>query len=185
MSEDIKEELKRLKEEIASLKNQLKEVAGQGGAKRRGLYIDIGDTVQGYVDDVMHGVAEGLHGELEKSIFIGPGGVRILRQGEPHREEDSTVNFEKVARAMSALGEEHRLKILSSLMSGGKYINELQQELGEITTSTLSSHLDVLEKAGYVVQEKVRGRYLITMPGRTAYRMARKVVQFLEAGSEE
>jgi DNA-binding HxlR family transcriptional regulator len=90
-----------------------------------------------------------------------------------------------VANAMSALGQEHRLKILSRLMSSGRYINELQEELGDITTSTLSSHLDVLEKAGFVVQEKVRGRYLITMPGRTAYRMACRVVRSLEAGSDE
>jgi DNA-binding HxlR family transcriptional regulator len=75
--------------------------------------------------------------------------------------------------------------MLSELMSGGKYINELQDKLSEITTSTLSSHLNVLEEAGLVVQEKVRGRYLITMPGRTAYKMARQVARFLEMGSEE
>jgi DNA-binding transcriptional ArsR family regulator len=61
----------------------------------------------------------------------------------------------------------------------------LQEQLSDITTSTLSSHLDVLEEAGLVVQEKVRGRYLITMPGRTAYHMARKVNRFLAAGGEE
>jgi len=70
-------------------------------------------------------------------------------------------------------------------MSGGKYINELQEELSEITTSTLSSHLKVLEEAGLVVQEKVRGRYLITMPGRTAYKMARRATRFLERRNQE
>jgi DNA-binding HxlR family transcriptional regulator len=188
MSEDLKEEMRKLKEEMAGLKDQLKDMAaGEGGAKRRGLYIDMGNSVQDYVDDVMQGVAEGVHGELDKSIFIGPGGFRIWRRGGPHRdeEEEVEVNFEKIAKAMSALGEEHRLKILRTLMSGGRYINELQEELGGITTSTLSSHLDVLEEAGFVVQEKVRGRYLVTMPGRTAYKMARKVVRFLEAGSGE
>jgi hypothetical protein len=43
----------------------------------------------------------------------------------------------------------------------------------------------VLEETGLVVQEKVRGRYLITMPGRTAYKMAMKVTRFLGAGNEE
>ena len=187
MSEDLKEEMKKLKEEIAGLKEQLKGITEEGGTRKRGLYIDIGNSVQDYVDDVMHGVAEGVHGELEKSIFIGPGGCRILHGKGPHREEEEEVevDFMKAAKTMSALGQEHRLKILSTLMSGGRYINELQEKLGEITTSTLSSHLDVLEKAGLVVQEKVRGRYLVTMPGRTAYRMACKVVRFLEAGSDE
>jgi DNA-binding HxlR family transcriptional regulator len=43
-------------------------------------------------------------------------------------------------------------------MSGGKYINELQEKLSDITTSTLSSHLDTLENAGLVVQEKMTVR---------------------------
>lgn len=56
------------------------------------------------------------------------------------------------------------IEILNELMSNGKYINKPQEKLSEITTSTLSSHLNVLEEAGLVVQEKVRGGYLITMP---------------------
>ncbi len=86
---------------------------------------------------------------------------------------------------MSALGQEHRLGILRELMGGGKYINELQEKLSEIATSTLSSHLKVLEEAGLVVQEKVRGRYLITMPGRAAYKMAKRVTKFLERRNRE
>ena len=189
MSEDLKEEMKKLKEEIAGLKDQLKDVARQRSTGRRGMYIDFGN-MQGYVDDVMQGVAEGVHEELEKSIFIGPRGCRMWR-GEKHEgreyeeKEQEGIDFNQVAKAMSALGQEHRLKILDALEHGGKYINELQEELKDITTSTLSSHLGVLEEAGMVVQEKVRGRYLITMPGRTAYQMARRASRFLEAGGEE
>ena len=186
MSEDIKEEMKKLKEEMAGLKDQLKDMAGEGRGRRRGMYIDFGNT-QDYVDDVMRGVADGVHGELERSIFIGPGGCRMWKghRHEGEEEEEGGIDFGQAAKAMSALGQEHRLKILDALMSGGRYINELQEELKDITTSTLSSHLDVLEEVGLVVQEKVRGRYLITMPGRTAYQMARKVSRFLEAGGEE
>jgi DNA-binding HxlR family transcriptional regulator len=184
MSEDIKEEMKKLKEEMAGLKDQLKDMAGEGRGRRRGMYIDFGNT-QDYVDDVMRGVANGVHGELERSIFIGPGGCRMWKGHRHEEEEEGGIDFGQAAKAMSALGQEHRLKILDALMSGGRYINELQEELKDITTSTLSSHLDVLEEVGLVVQEKVRGRYLITMPGRTAYQMARKVSRFLEAGGEE
>ena len=185
LSEDLKEEMKKLKEEMKNLKEQLQDVTERKLKRGRGIYIDVGNRVHDYVEDVMEGVAEGIHGELEKSIFIGPRGVRILREGKAHRKDEIKVSFPKVAEVMSALGQEHRLRILNELMSGGKYINELQEKLSEITTSTLSSHLKVLEEAGLVVQEKVRGRYLITMPGRTAYKMARRVTRFLERRNQE
>lgn len=186
MSDDVKDELKKLKEEIAGLKDQLDDFAEKEHRKSRSFHIDIESPIHDYIDDVMQGVAEGVHGELEKSIFIGPRGCRILRPSPPfHEGAESSVNFAKVAQAMSALGHEHRMKILNELMTGGRYINELQEKLSEITTSTLSSHLNVLEEAGLVVQEKVRGRYLITMPGRTAYTMALKVARFLDVGEKE
>ncbi|NWG10341.1 winged helix-turn-helix transcriptional regulator [Candidatus Bathyarchaeota archaeon] len=186
MSDEFKEEMKRLREEIANLKKQLEAVTEKEMRKGRGIYIDVGNRVQDYMEDVMESVAEGIHGELDKSIFIGPRGVRICRHGGSHPEEgDYEVNFPKVAEVMSALGQEQRLKILRELTSGGKYINELQEKLSEITASTLSSHLNVLEEAGLVVQEKVRGRYLITMPGRTAYKMAVRVTRLLERGDQE
>jgi DNA-binding HxlR family transcriptional regulator len=186
MSEDLKEEMRKLKEEITSLKEQLNDVMEGERRKSSGMYIDIGGSVQDYMEDVMKGVAEGVHGELEKSVFIGPRGVRIFGRGQRFREEaEDKVDLVKVAEVMNALGHEHRLKILNELMSGGKYINELQQALSEITTSTLSSHLNVLEDAGLVVQEKVRGRYLITMPGRTAYKMARQVTRLAERRNGE
>lgn len=186
MSEELEEEMKKLKEELADLKEQFRDITGSEREKRRGIYIDIGNRVHDYIGDVMEGVAEGIHGELEKSIFIGPRGVRILRERPHRRREDKIeVSFQKVAEVMSALGHEHRLKILHELMRGGKYINELQEKLSEITTSTHSSHLNVLEEAGLVVQEKVRGRYLITIPGRTAYKMARRVTRFLQGGNQK
>jgi len=185
LSEDIKEEMKKLKEEIANLREQLRTVTEREHKKSRGIYIDIGNRVRDYIEDVMEGVFEGIHGELEKSIFIGPRGVSYFYKTEPQGGEDESVSLVKTAEVMSALGHEHRLKILNELMSGGKYINELQEKLPEITTSTLSSHLKVLEETGLVVQEKVRGRYLITMPGRTAYKMARRITRFLERRNQE
>ncbi len=187
MSEELKEEMKKLKEEIAGLKEQLQNMAERKKQESRSICIDVGNRVHDYIEEAMEGVAEGIHGELEKSIFIGPRGVRIVRKTEPHEEEgeETEISFSKVSEVMSALGQEHRLRILDELMSGGKYVNELQEKLSEITTSTLSSHLNVLEEAGLVVQEKVRGRYLINIPGRIAYKMARRVTRFLERGSQE
>ncbi|GAI57596.1 unnamed protein product [marine sediment metagenome] len=45
----------------------------------------------------------------------------------------------------------------------------------EISASTLSSHLDVLQEAGLITQERRRGRYLITIPGRLAVKMAYQI----------
>jgi DNA-binding HxlR family transcriptional regulator len=186
LSEETKEEIKKLREEIAELKEQLKSVTGEREEKRHhGIYIDVGNNVRNYVEDVMESVTEGIHGELERCVFIGPRGVRIIRGKPIEEEKEAEVNFTKMSEVMSALGQEHRLRVLKELVGGGKYINELQEKLSEITASTLSSHLKILEEAGLVVQEKVRGRYLITMPGRIAYNMALRIAKFLERGSQE
>jgi len=172
--------MKKLKEELANLREQLKEMSEtKPKERRRGIYIDIGNRIHDYVEDALEGVAEGVSGELEKSVFIGPYGIKIYHDREALEEEEK-VNLTKASSAMSALGNEYRLKILKDLMYGGKYISELQEKLPEITSSTLSSHLDVLQETGLVVQEKTRGRYLITMPGRIAYKMARKIAKLLE-----
>jgi len=183
LSDETKEEIKKLREEIASLKEQLMDLKER--RKSRGIYIDIGNNVRHYVEDIMESVAEGIDSELKKCVFIGPRGVKIIREEVQPRESVEKVDYSKVSEVMSALGQEHRLKILEALMSGGKYINELQEKLPEITASTLSSHLNVLEEAGLVVQEKVRGRYLITMPGRIAYKMALRIAKFVESGGQE
>jgi len=186
LSDEFKEEMKKLREEIADLRRQLETVTEREVRRGRGIYIDVGNRMRDYMEDVMESVAEGIHGELDKSVFIGPRGVRICKHEGLHSEENEyEVNFPKAAEAMSALGQEQRLRILNELVSGGKYVNELQEKLSEITASTLSSHLKVLEEAGLVVQEKVRGRYLITMPGRTAYKMAVRVTRLIERGSQE
>lgn len=181
MTEELKDEMKKLKEELADLKEQLREVTETARRKRKGIYIDVGERVHDYVEGAMEGVAEGISGELERSILVGPHGVRVYRR----RPEERKVRADptKAASAMSALGNEYRVRILGELMFGGRYISELQEKLSEITSSTLSSHLDVLQEAGLVVQEKVRGRYLITIPGRMAYKMANRIARLLEKES--
>jgi len=177
--------MKKLKEELANLREQLKELSEiKSKEERRGIYIDIGNRIRDYVEDALEGVAEGVSGELEKSVFIGPYGIRVNRERKTP-EEETRINLAKASSAMSALGNEYRLKILKDLMYGGKYISELQERLPEITSSTLSSHLDVLQETGLVVQEKTRGRYLITIPGRIAYKMANKIAKLLEREQNE
>lgn len=182
MSEDLRDELRRLKEELQRMKEEIKELSKEETQKLTpGIHIDL-KGVRDYVEDVVEGVMAGISGELERSVFIGPRGIRILR--EPRKKEEEKVDHRRVASIMSSLGNEHRVRILQELVSGGKYISEIQETLQEIATSTLSSHLDILEEAGLVVQEKVRGRYLITMPGRIALRMASQITRLVERGFE-
>ncbi len=191
LAEELKEELKKLKEELGELKEELRNRNKDLQRQRHGIYIDVGERVRGvrdYVEDVMEGVTEGIKGELEKSIFVGPYGRHIKitsargnhQYGKSDEKEDQPIDLERTSKVMSALGQEHRLAILEELMHGGKYVNELQEKLSDIAASTLSSHLNVLEEAGLIVQERVRGRYLITIPGRSAYKMARRVSSFPE-----
>jgi len=183
LSEEWKNEMKKLREEIAGLKEQLSELTDKAKERRRGIYIDVGERVHDYVEDVMESVTEGISGELEKSVLIGPGGtLRVERRRPRLTEEEEKADPVKVAAVMSALGNEHRLKVLEQLAHGGKYISELQEKLPDIASSTLSSHLDILQDAGLVVQEKVRGRYLTTMAGRLAYNMANQIAKLTEKG---
>jgi DNA-binding transcriptional ArsR family regulator len=189
MSEDkeLKDEMKKLKEELETMKQELREMTDRLEQKRHGIYIDVNEKLSDYLGDVMEGVAEGIRGELDKSVFISPHRqeIKIARGRREETEETEKADPAKAAAIMSALGQEHRLKILSELMSGGKYISELQSTLPEITASTLSSHLDILQDAGLVVQERVRGRYLITIPGRMAYKMANLITKQRDKQQEE
>jgi len=127
----------------------------------------LGDYIGGFVEDVMEGVTS----ELERSLFWSE---------KPERERPTVMSegeVKRTAEVMSALGNEHRIKILKELTWGGLYASDLQDVLKEISASTLSSHLDVLQEAGLIVQERRRGRYLITMSGRLAIKMASSIAK--------
>jgi len=123
----------------------------------------LGEYISGFVEDVMEGVSV----ELERSLF---------RERPQRRNQESRFDSEETAKVMSSLGNEHRIKILNELSYGGLYASDLQEVMKEISPSTLSSHLDVLEEAGLIYQERRRGRYLITIPGRLAIKMAYQIV---------
>ncbi len=132
----------------------------------------LGDYIGGFVEDVMEGVAD----EIESALFIHPRGPRMVVRGKRPRRK-VVVDEKKTASIMSALGNEYRLKILDELSSGGMYASDFQEALKDISPSTLSSHLDVLEEAGLILQERRRGRYLITIPGRLAIKMAYQIAR--------
>jgi len=193
-TKDRDEELRRLREEIEELKEKMK-VLSEGPRQKRepeddhypnhdyDLRFDIGERISDYVTSIVDSVMNGITGELDRSIFIDPRGLRITKRRQ--RRQKVRVDPKRAADVMSALGNEHRLRILDELTSGGRYAGELQEQVPEISASTLSSHLDVLEEAGLIVQEKARGRYLITIPGRMAYRMANQIVHQIDGGGNQ
>jgi len=127
----------------------------------------LGDYISEFVDDVMEGVTS----ELERSLFAERG----YKRERPTVLTDSEVA--RIAAVMNAMANEHRIKILKELTWGGMYAGDLQERLKEISPSTLSSHLDNLQDAGLVIQERRRGRYLITMNGRIAIKMAATIAK--------
>ena len=139
---------------------------------------DFGDRLGDYIGDFVEDVMEGVTSELERSLFW---------EHRPARERPTVMSGSEVKRTaavMSALGNEHRIKILKELTWGGLYVSDLQDTLKEISASTLSSHLDVLQEAGLIVQEKRRGRYLITMNGRLAIKMASSIAKRVDVGED-
>lgn len=126
----------------------------------------LGDYIGSFVEDVMEGVSS----ELERSLFADS----HLRHRHRERRREA-LDTKGAADAMSALGNEHRVKILDEMSYGGLYSRDLQEALPEISASTLSSHLDILQEAGLITQERRRGRYLITIPGRLAVKMAYQI----------
>jgi len=181
--EKLKEEIEQLKKQLMKMSEILKEKSEKIEERRRYkdrarassyvmMFDDLGERISEYVTSMVEGILNGIVGELDRTLTTG------RRSGKrPKIREHVKVDPKTVAEVMSALGNEHRIRILGELVSGGLYAGELQERLHEIGASTLSSHLDILEKAGMIVQEKARGRYLITMAGRLAYQMANEIAK--------
>jgi DNA-binding transcriptional ArsR family regulator len=138
---------------------------------------EFGERMGEYISNIVEGVMKNVMSDLDRSLTFGP---HKSREEVPTEKEAAKVDPKATADLMSALGHENRVTILGELVSGGRYAGELQEKLPDIGASTLSSHLDVLEKAGLIVQEKARGRYLITMSGRLAYQMANEIAKQAE-----
>jgi predicted transcriptional regulator len=64
------------------------------------------------------------------------------------------VEYGDLIEKLSALGHEYRLKILTSLTDGEKYLSEIAKEVG-ISRALAKVHLNKLEKADLVVSRSV------------------------------
>lgn len=77
---------------------------------------------------------------------------------------------EKASEVLKPLANSERLKILQALFDEGKYFTDLVTVTG-LEHSPLRFHLSSLVDAGYIEQERYRGRYLIAVQGKIALRL--------------
>jgi DNA-binding transcriptional ArsR family regulator len=180
-SSDIKrleEEITRLREEIQRISESISTQPTRGTTSPKRNF---GQSLSEYVNDVVESVTSGISSEIERSVFIDPTGAWFDKHiARVQARSITQPEAERAAMLMSAMASEHRLRILNELLYGGRYASEIEVALKEISPSTISNHLKILQEAGLVVQEGDRGRYLITLPGRIALKMATRLTRFLD-----
>ncbi|RJS82204.1 ArsR family transcriptional regulator [Candidatus Bathyarchaeota archaeon] len=177
-----REKIDVLKREINELKKRLDKIESAVEKERTKTGIEI--RIEGFKNDIIEGLMNGIRGEIEKSVLISPSGIYVRPVKKGKISEKEKLDHGKIASVMRVLSNEHRLKILSALMNGGKYASDLEQKIHGISASALSSHLKILEETGLIVQESVRGRYLITIPGRVIMKTINRLARLLEEGEK-
>jgi DNA-binding transcriptional ArsR family regulator len=177
--DSLREEFAKLKDEVHRLSQTISPDPAKpsGTTEKRGF----GQSLSEYINDVVQSVTSGISAEIEKSVLVDPTGAWFDRHiAKIQSRTLSSAEAERAASLMSAMASAPRLRILTELIYGGRYASELEGVLKELSPSTISNHLKILEESGLVVQEGDRGRYLITLPGRIALKMATRLGRFLE-----
>lgn len=201
--EDLHEQMRRLQEEMNDLRGRLEregkdsqpprpkppaidpefekdmqEFGRQMGEHGR----ELGEYIKLVVADAMKGANRAM-----RSIFIGPDGARVkcsngeINFGASAAETLKPVSPDDAQRLLSPLASAERIKILYLLAEEPRYHQDLM-DLSGLAPGTLPHHLKQLEEAGYITQERVRGRYLITIPGRMALKLAEYLHNQMKSG---
>ena len=194
LKESLKEELDEVRESKSDLRRREKELRREAERVRRHrppkppkakpvppVRIDLTGLT-----DRLDTEMERIGTELEKSfkgledVFDVPG--LFLKTGKRSKKSDRKIEQippERVAKVISPLGSEERLRILNYLKDGPKQFKDLEFHTGK-TGSSLTHHLDPLMEAGYVIKGEVRGEYYVTVEGRLAYRLAQWITSKVE-----
>jgi DNA-binding transcriptional ArsR family regulator len=177
--DSLREELTKLKDEVHRLSQSVSSEPAKPSvtSEKRGF----SQSLSEYVNDVVQSVTSGISAEIERSVLVDPTGAWFDRHISKIQSRTlSSAEADRAATMMSAMASAPRLRILTELLYGGRYASELESAMKELSPSTISNHLKILEESGLVVQEGDRGRYLITLPGRIALKMATRLGRFLE-----
>ncbi|MHA2503076.1 MAG: ArsR family transcriptional regulator [Candidatus Kariarchaeaceae archaeon] len=99
--------------------------------------------------------------------------------------EEELEKFYNIAPMLAgALSDEKKLKLLKFLEKGPMYQQDLSEST-EIKGGTFKHHMDALLEAKFIVQERARGRYLITQLGVEAVKLAEMLFRRFIFTSEE
>ncbi|MHA1938420.1 MAG: ArsR family transcriptional regulator [Candidatus Thorarchaeota archaeon] len=158
-------------------------------APRRASIVDLRgltDSLESMMEGLEDSIRDSVSGweEIGK-VFSGPA-LRAGKRKKVKRKRDRDFEMippERVAKIVSPLGSEERLRILDFLKEGGRTVNDLETHTGK-TGSSLTHHLTPLLEAGYVIKGEVRGTYYVTVEGRLAYRLAQWLTSKVERQQE-
>jgi len=89
------------------------------------------------------------------------------------------VSYQNLATFLKALANEDRLKILFSLKAGSLYFSDLQSITG-LGSGPLTHHLSRLQSEGLIIQERSRGKYVISPKGRRTLHFLENLMEVLE-----
>ena len=149
----------------------------------RPLTESLSDMMEGLgakIEESMRGI-EGIeaHIKVPKVYLRRAKKDRKSRKSKRRDRDIEKIPPGRVARIISPLGSEERLKILDFLKEGGKSFNDIETYTGK-TGSSLTHHLTPLLEAGYVIKGEVRGTYYVTVEGRLSYRLAQWLTNQVE-----
>jgi hypothetical protein len=119
-TEDVKKELAELREEVHLISQAIPSqfTKDSVSSEKRSLAQSLSD----YANDVVDSVMSGISSEIEKSVFVDPTGAWFDRHIA--RVQSRALNLSEAKRAaslMSAMASEHRIRILTELLYGGRY----------------------------------------------------------------
>ena len=190
---EIRSDLAQARREFARLQRRAAKIHHAQAGKQGPRVVRIGDvdvdgTVTDYITKVMDSVGKSMETTF-RTAFAG--GKKSVKRDSCDECEDSAIvidiqngenkvikkagNFyDKTALLLSALGDQHRIKILKILEDSPQY----QKELAEITGlkgGSFKHHTDILQEADFITREAVRGRYLITQLGIEALKLGEMI----------
>ncbi|MHA1910701.1 MAG: ArsR/SmtB family transcription factor [Candidatus Kariarchaeaceae archaeon] len=196
MSNEEQETNTGIRSEIDELKDQIKlltEMMGQAPPKKKRrpkrakaikitrdgddkgfavkFNVNWAESIGEYVDSVMTSVAGNLERAMKAITFPTWDDKGKKMQEGGLSEEELEEFFEDGSTILSALSDGKRLRMLKALENGPLY----QQELSKQSNSfggTFKHHMDKLLDSRFVIQEAVRGRYIISREGLESLKLA-------------
>ncbi len=142
------------------------------------------ETISDYMENVLSSIAKNIESSF-KSAFIG--GKRIYKEISKPITSSSILSsideltgetleefVETASEILSSVSDKKRLLVLKILENGPEYQKELSAKT-DLKGGSFKHHTDILQDAGLITQEAVRGRYIITQLGIETLKLAEMI----------